>query len=237
MAETKAGSSKIVEAARELAAVRGRSCLVFDAPFAESAVRTVAMLLPEGGGGFDVLLRSPGGCACCAYVMARELRRRFAEIAVFVPLGAKSAATLVALAADELVLGDLGELGPLDAQFCDRQRADFPVDRSRLEVLEALGELKKHALSTFDGIVRAVVENSGMKGEDVCKIGLEFAVKLCQPLYTQINPLVLAKAGARSTPEPRTQSASCAATVPSSGQTTAPRSSSGSCARIPTTAS
>ena len=37
---------------------------------------------------------------------------------------AKSAATLLCLVADELVLGDVGELGPLDAQCDERQQAD-----------------------------------------------------------------------------------------------------------------
>ena len=48
------------------------------------------------------------------------------------PFEAKSAATLLCLAADELVLGDLGELGPLDQQYEAKQTADYPLSTSRL---------------------------------------------------------------------------------------------------------
>ena len=49
---------------------------------------------------------------------------------------AKSAATLLCLVADELVLGDVGELGPLDAQCDERQQADFPLNTSRLALAD-----------------------------------------------------------------------------------------------------
>ena len=51
-----------------------------------------------------------------AYLMARTLRRRFRIDAAYVPWLAKSASTMLCLAADEIVLAELGELGPLDAQ-------------------------------------------------------------------------------------------------------------------------
>jgi len=176
-------------AAQQLSQVRQRPCFVLCGPALNpGTVRTVREVLGPRSGQVDVVIRSPGGCLCCAYQIARELRRRFDRLAVFVPLAAKSAATLIALAADDLVLGDLGALGPLDAQFSDKQHADFPVDRSRLEVFSALDQLKKHAIETFDELVRSVAENSGMRGEDVFRIGTEFAARICQPLYAQVAP-------------------------------------------------
>jgi hypothetical protein len=64
----------------------------------------------------DILVAGPGGDIEAAYLISRTLRRRFRVETVFVPYLAKSAATLLCLAADEIVLGELGELGPLDAQ-------------------------------------------------------------------------------------------------------------------------
>jgi hypothetical protein len=80
------------------------------------------------------------------------------------------------------------QLGPLDSQTSRKQKADFPVDRSCLDVFQALGQLKRHALESFDDLVRSVAEKSGMRGEDVCRIGTEFAARICKPLYTQIDP-------------------------------------------------
>jgi len=144
-------------------------------------------------GAVDIVVRGPGGCSCCAYLVARELRRRFDPVGAFVPLQAKSAATLVALAADELVMGALGELGPLDMQFSEKQKADFPVDRSCLERFKALEQLQNYAVEAFQSLVRSVIDGSGMRAEDACRIGTDFAGKVCGALYAQIDPRALSE--------------------------------------------
>lgn len=62
-----------------------------------------------------LLLITYGGDIASAYRIARSMRRHYKKIRILVPSQCKSAGTLVALAADELRLGDLGELGPLDS--------------------------------------------------------------------------------------------------------------------------
>jgi hypothetical protein len=145
--------------------------------------------LPDHGRHLDVVLRSPGGCVCCAYVVARELHRRFEHIGVFVPLATKSAATLVALAADELVLGDLGELGPLDAQW-GNLGTDSRPDRSCLRLSEALAVLKGYARDACEELARSLREN-GIRSDDAYRTATEFAGKVCQPLYAQLSPQAL----------------------------------------------
>ena len=66
----------------------------------------------------DLLLNSPGGSGETAeklIEMCREHCRR--EFRVVVPNYAKSAATLIGLGADQIVMGYLSELGPIDPQF------------------------------------------------------------------------------------------------------------------------
>ena len=65
----------------------------------------------------DLILHSPGGSAEAAESLVEYLRQRFDHIRVFVPLAAMSAATMMALAADELVMGQHSQLGPIDPQF------------------------------------------------------------------------------------------------------------------------
>ena len=65
----------------------------------------------------DLIVHSPGGSAEAAESIVEYLRQRFDHIRVFVPLAAMSAATMVALAADEIVLGQHSQLGPIDPQF------------------------------------------------------------------------------------------------------------------------
>ena len=65
----------------------------------------------------DVILHSPGGSAEAAESLVEFLRERFDHVRVFVPIAAMSAATMVALSADELVMGQHSQLGPIDPQF------------------------------------------------------------------------------------------------------------------------
>jgi hypothetical protein len=65
----------------------------------------------------DLILHSPGGSAEAADAIVNYLRTRFAHIRVFVPLAAMSAATMVALGADVIVMGKHSQLGPIDPQF------------------------------------------------------------------------------------------------------------------------
>ncbi len=65
----------------------------------------------------DLFLHSPGGSAEAAESIVEYLRTRFDHIRVIVPIAAMSAATMMALAADEIVMGAHSQLGPIDPQF------------------------------------------------------------------------------------------------------------------------
>jgi hypothetical protein len=65
----------------------------------------------------DLLLNSPGGEINAAEKIVAMLRARYTHLRVVVPNQAKSAATLIALASDQVVMGYLSELGPIDSQI------------------------------------------------------------------------------------------------------------------------
>lgn len=69
------------------------------------------------GPALDVVLHSPGGSPEAAASIVRYLRTKFKNMRVFVPLAAMSAATMWALAADEIVMGKHSQLGPIDPQM------------------------------------------------------------------------------------------------------------------------
>ena len=64
----------------------------------------------------DLILHSPGGAIVAAEAIVTYLRSRFEEIRVFVPNLAMSAASMIACAADEIVMGKHSFLGPTDPQ-------------------------------------------------------------------------------------------------------------------------
>ena len=71
--------------------------------------------LPDGP--LDVMLHSPGGSPFVAEWVVTMLRSRFGPIRVLVPHSAKSAAAMIALSADEILMDEVGELGPIDPQM------------------------------------------------------------------------------------------------------------------------
>ena len=66
--------------------------------------------------GLDLILHSPGGSPEAAEAIV-YLRSRFTNIPVIVPQLAMSAATMIACAANEIVLGKHSSLGPTDPQI------------------------------------------------------------------------------------------------------------------------
>lgn len=65
----------------------------------------------------DLIIHSPGGSLAAAEAMVVYLRSKFTHIRVIVPQLAMSAATMIACAADRIVLGKHSFLGPIDPQI------------------------------------------------------------------------------------------------------------------------
>ena len=65
----------------------------------------------------DIILHTPGGLVFAAMQIARAVRDRKSKVTVFVPHYAMSGGTLIALAADEIVMSPHAALGPVDPQL------------------------------------------------------------------------------------------------------------------------
>lgn len=81
----------------------------------------------------DILLHTPGGLVLAAEQIARALRKHPAKVTVFVPHYAMSGGTMIALAADEIVMDENAVLGPVDPQL-----GNYPA-ASILEVVRQKG--------------------------------------------------------------------------------------------------
>src|SRR5258706_6904061 len=57
------------------------------------------------GPNLDLIIHSPGGSAEATASIVKYLRRKYTHIRAFIPLAAMSAATMWALAADEIYMG------------------------------------------------------------------------------------------------------------------------------------
>ncbi len=65
----------------------------------------------------DLILHSPGGSIEASEAIVTYLRSKFSDICVIVPQQAMSAATMIACAANTIMLGKHSFLGPTDPQF------------------------------------------------------------------------------------------------------------------------
>ena len=65
----------------------------------------------------DLILHTPGGLVLAAEQIARSLVKRKGKVTVFIPHYAMSGGTLIALAADEIVMDKNAVLGPIDPQI------------------------------------------------------------------------------------------------------------------------
>ena len=65
----------------------------------------------------DIVLHTPGGLVLAALQIARAIHEHKAKTTVFVPHYAMSGGTLIALAADEIIMSRHAVLGPIDPQL------------------------------------------------------------------------------------------------------------------------
>lgn len=81
----------------------------------EEVIRAIHMTDPEIP--LDIVLHTPGGLVLAALQIARAIHTYPGKVTVFVPHYAMSGGTLIALAADEIVMSRHAVLGPVDPQL------------------------------------------------------------------------------------------------------------------------
>jgi ClpP class serine protease len=89
----------------------------------EAVLRAIRLTPPEQP--IDVILHTPGGLVLAAEQIAKALVERKGKVTVFVPHYAMSGGTLIALAADEIVMDANAVLGPVDPQIGDMPAASI----------------------------------------------------------------------------------------------------------------
>ena len=89
----------------------------------EAILRVIRRTPPDQP--IDVVLHTPGGLVLAAEQIASALAEHKGKVTVFVPHYAMSGGTLIALAADEIVMDPNAVLGPIDPQIGDMPAASI----------------------------------------------------------------------------------------------------------------
>jgi ClpP class serine protease len=108
----------------------------------ESVLRAIRGTPP--GKGIEIILHTPGGLVLAASQIARALHDHDGRVVAVVPHYAMSGGTLIALAADEIVIDRHAALGPVDPQLGQH------AARSLVEVAEMPGQHDDQTLLMAD---------------------------------------------------------------------------------------
>ncbi|MFN3871832.1 MAG: SDH family Clp fold serine proteinase [Ignavibacterium sp.] len=107
----------------------------------------------------DIILHTPGGLVLASEQIANALKKHPAKVTVFVPHYAMSGGTLIALAADEIVMDENAVLGPLDPQLGQKPAASVlrileqkPLEKISDETL-ILADLAKKAIEQIKNLI------------------------------------------------------------------------------------
>src|SRR5258705_13937070 len=84
----------------------------------------------------DIVLHTPGGLVLASLQIARAIHKHRGKVTAFVPHYAMSGGTLIALAADEIVMSEYAVVGPVDPQLGQQPAASILKAVSRKPIAE-----------------------------------------------------------------------------------------------------
>jgi ClpP class serine protease len=93
----------------------------------EDAEEILRGIREAGDSAIDLILHTPGGQLHASIQIARALKAHTAKTRVMIPHYSMSGGTIIALAADEIVMDKDAALGPIDPQIGDMLRGVFPA--------------------------------------------------------------------------------------------------------------
>lgn len=136
-----------------------------------------------------VFLNTYGGDPDGAFRIGRCLRHHYKDkgsLRIAIPHWCKSAGTLVAIVADELGIGDFGELGPLDIQVY--KGSELQEQSSGLDITEAMGALTEHIKESFHLVLKET-RNLGLSTKLSAEFAAQVSAAIATPLFSQLDPL------------------------------------------------
>jgi ClpP class serine protease len=142
----------------------------------EEVIRAIHMTDPDIP--LDLVLHTPGGLVLASYQIAHAVRLHPGRVTVYVPHYAMSGGTLIALAADEIVMEEHAVLGPVDPQL-----GEYPAS-SLVKLAESkpiadiddkswlLADIAKKAIEQIRAQVKSLLEGKypTEKAEELARI-------------------------------------------------------------------
>ena len=138
-----------------------------------------------------LILITEGGDADAAYRIGRYLQDNYIHIAIVVAGWCKSAGTLICVAANELIMCDAGELGPLDVQIA---KSDELGERSSgLAVEAALEKLQEESFKLFSRFLHQIKNEIGARVtfRTAADMSSQLVIGLMSGIFDKVDPLAV----------------------------------------------
>ena len=142
----------------------------------EDVIRAIHLTDPEIP--LDLVLHTPGGLVLAATQIARAIFKHKGKVTVFVPHYAMSGGTLLALAADQIVMCEHAVLGPVDPQLGEYPAASILKAAHQKPIAEVddktliLADQAEKAIAQMRQEVAELLadKHSDGKAEDIAKL-------------------------------------------------------------------
>jgi ClpP class serine protease len=166
----------------------------------EAVLRAIRLTNPDIP--IDLVIHTPGGLVLAAEQIAKALIRHRGKVTVFVPHYAMSGGTLIALAADEIVMDSNAVLGPVDPQVGGLPAVSILTVLERKPPAEIddqtfiLADVSQKALRQIENTVVEILVGNNMPSEKATEI----ARVLTSGRWTHDYPIDVAEAKALGLP-------------------------------------
>jgi ClpP class serine protease len=159
----------------------------------EAVIRAIHMTDPDMP--LDLVLHTPGGLVLASYQIAHALKLHRGKVTAFVPHYAMSGGTLIALAADEIVMEEHAVLGPLDPQL-----GEYPASSLvKLTEVKPIADIDDRSWLLADISKKAILQtrsqvNSLLGGKYSKEKAEELSQRLTEGRWTHDYPITYEEA-------------------------------------------
>lgn len=138
-----------------------------------------------------LILTTYGGLANSGYQIARLIQNTYDKFYLYCPSMCKSAGTIVALGAHEIIMDVFSELGPLDVQLLEKD--EIGRRKSGLLTRSAFEALSEEAFDLFQHTMLRIKAHSGdlVSFRLATEIATNLTSSLMAPVYAQLSPEVI----------------------------------------------
>jgi hypothetical protein len=186
-------NTKLSDAIAELAAEKDADLIFYAGEIRREGYDRISDMLEALGSqrkrNAGLFLNTYGGDPHAAYRIARALGHHYDQLTLYIFGPCKSAGTLMAMGFNTIVIGNRGELGPMDIQLANRE--EILEYNSALDMIQAMSWLQKHAKTSFKDFLADMRHKERLNTKFASETARQLTQGLFSGLYAHMDPVRL----------------------------------------------